>query len=218
MPIQIPNGPQIYSRDELINMGFVGYRGWSDPEAGMDFRAKNGDPKKGVEMAAGKSVPSFNFNYEEELKKAYGELGVYYDRILSESKGDVTKALSRLVDDYERGLRFSKEDTAQNLALADKRVQADALARGLYQESNFAPGGGMGIPDTNKQLAEQPILESQARGEELDLLQKTRRTEDINLEQQRYKQNLEQQRRKEAADLVNTRETRAYNRFASSLT
>lgn len=219
MPIQIPNGPKIYSRDELVNMGYVGYRGWSDPGAGLDFQATKGTGKGGVEMKTGSTgVPSFNFNYESELEKAYGELGKYYDRILTESRGDLNKALSRMVEDYDRGLRFSREDTQENLVTAGRQAMESALSRGLYQKSNVDPAAGMGLADQMQERAKEPILEAQARNEEVDLLNKTRSEVDLNEEQRRREFELEQRRRREAAELTNSREGRAYTKFASSLT
>src|SRR6185503_8131474 len=60
---------------------------------------------------------TFFFDYAAEAEKAYGELGAYYDRVLRESQGDTTKAIARLTEDYDTGLRREKEDQAISLRL-----------------------------------------------------------------------------------------------------
>lgn len=137
------------------------YTGWGETEAAADAKSKG---------IAAPMPGSFNFDYEAEAKKAYGDLGEYYDRILKESKGDVNLALSRMKEDYERGARIRKEDLTANLSDADRAEQEaqrqnklqrsgvvdNALARGLYQKSAFDPNTqpteeltGFGIPQTN---------------------------------------------------------------------
>src|SRR3972149_7458335 len=101
--------------DSLIAGGFGGYAGWNDESAQQDFNATGGSGKftgagGGGGGDGGYSIPTFSFDYAAEAEKAYGELGPYYDRLLSESKGDMNLALSRLVEDYDRGLRFKKAD------------------------------------------------------------------------------------------------------------
>lgn len=179
-------------------------------------------------------VPTFNFDYAAEATKAYGELGAYYDRILSESKGDLNLALARLKEDYDKGLRIKTEDTTTSLAnneynrkQAEKRAVDAALARGLYQKSNFAPSteqSQFGIPDTMLATAEKPYL-SNADAIRLGL-QRYKESADTSLarsqvdlpEQERRKEfALEQQRRTESANLANQRGQLAYQKFQSSL-
>ena len=176
------------------------------------------------------SIPTFNFDYEKAAQEAYGELGAYYDRILKESQGDLTLALSRLTEDYDRGLRIKKEDTAtsqQDLAqtekLAQRRVQDNALARGLYQNS-VTGAEGKGIPDQDLIEAMYPINRQREnvdlnlrRYEEGQKTGKTRTEQDLRTRQERYEYDQEQNRRKEAASIANDRGSRAFNRFQTSL-
>lgn len=153
--------------DDLVSAGYYGYQGW-DPAAAMaDFNATGGAGKGGGEGggSGSGSIPAFNFDYEGEAKKAYGELGPYYTRLLDWAQGDMNKVLARLKEDYDSGLRFKKEDTAYNKqtltnaqgqqdiqeGYAKENVTNNALARGLYQRSlddlNRNPEQGFGIPD-----------------------------------------------------------------------
>lgn len=139
------------------------YGGWYDnPATGTNQRWWNGTWTNGAEPSSGGSsgggggsMPSFSFDYEGEAKKAYGELGAYYNRVLQWAEGDMNKALARLTQDYETGVRIKKEDTA--LAKSDidsaqkesarllgiarteakNNVIGNANARGLLQRSNF---------------------------------------------------------------------------------
>lgn len=219
---------------DLVNAGYYGYQGWGDAEAQADYNATGGAGKYGGGGGGGGSgggVPSFNFDYVAEAEKAYGELGAYYTRILSEAQGDTTKALARLTQDYETGLRFRREDVAfQQKGLDTRSQQADrsavnnALARGIFQKSAYDPSGGMGIADTMRTEAQQPInrareqlLTGQQRYEEQSLLNKTRRTEDLQEAQRRREFQLEQERRRQAGELANQRGQMAYQKFSSGL-
>lgn len=176
-------------------------------------------------------MPSFDFDFAGEAQRAYGELGAYYDRILKESRGDMNKVLARMATDYETGVRRRKEDRQtieqtltedQALAMknAQKAVENNAIARGIYQKSAYGPGG-YGLADTNLQEAQQPIEQGYGRqresvqrsftraGEDADV-SIARSREDIPEQQRRYEHQLEQERRKEASNLANTRGSRSY--------
>lgn len=182
--------------------------------------------------SGGVPMPDFNFDYVAEAQKAYGELGVYYDRILKESEGDMNKVLARMATDYETGTRRRKEDLQtvqgqmtedQLLAMrnANTAVQDQALARGIYQKSAYAPGG-YGVADKLLEDTTQPIATGYARQGQ-NLLTSFNRAEtdattaydrsktDIPEQQKRYAFDLEQQRRRESSDLANTRGQRAYS-------
>lgn len=157
--------------DNLVASGYGGYRGWDDANAQADFNAGHGDGKKTGGGSSGPGVPpAFNFDYAAEATKAYGELGPYYTRLIEWAQGDMNKVLSRLTEDYDRGLRVKKEDTAAakdkvDLAQGQADIRQDQsqeniknnlLARGLYQKSLDAnanevsqPFEGFGIGDVN---------------------------------------------------------------------
>jgi len=173
----------------------------------------------------GGDIPAFEFDYANEATKAYGELGTYYNRLLTESQGDTNLALARMVEDYDKGLRIKTEDTAlarqrneEAKALAERRAMQSALSRGLYQKSMY--GEGYGIPDAEKVLAQKPY-EQQAtdlttglsRYQEEAGITKKRTEYDLPLKQKRYEAELEQQRRKESAELANTRGDRAFREY-----
>jgi hypothetical protein len=133
---------------DLINSGYGGYAGWGDAEAAADFNAGHGDGKLTNAGGGGggrPSVPAFSFDYAGEAQKAYGELGTYYGRLLTESQGDVKLALARMVEDYNRGLRIKTEDKTRGEAQAntaetigsDKECRDNAIARGLYSPKSI---------------------------------------------------------------------------------
>jgi len=198
---------------DLVNAGYYGYQGWGDAEAQADFNATGGVGKGG----GGGGIPTFDFDFAAEAEKAYGELGVYYDRILKETRGDVDKALSRLVEDYDRGLRIKTEDTDQALINANRQVQNNALRRGIFSKSLFDPSGGRGIFDETQKRATQPIEQSKERFIEGADIQKSRTETDLAEGQKRREFELEQNRRKEAAALSETRGERAFRKFSANL-
>lgn len=211
---------------------------WDD-----NLRAQANNALRGY--GAGGAPAPFSFDYEAEATKAYGELGAYYDRILREAKGDVNKALARLVEDYETGKRTRREDVGTGLGRLDvteqeaqrqaairrQNVIANALSRGLYQRSAFAPQQGFGIPSANLSELEsrlgyeagqrgeqrQDILTRQKRADESALLGKTRTEEDLGEKLRREEFDLEQRRRREAGELANIRGGRAYQKYQSEL-
>ena len=144
------------SNEEII-AAFPGYATMDPNAVQADFAATGGQGKGGG--GGGGSIPTFDFDYAAEAQKAYGELGVYYDRILRESEGDLNLALSRLVEDYDRGIRIKKEDTGfqqetidqqqaeadRQRALAERRAGVNIQKRGLAQKSLFDPFGGIGL-------------------------------------------------------------------------
>lgn len=158
----------------------------------------------------GVPMPEFNFDFASEAEKAYGELGVYYDRILKESEGDMNKTLARMATDYETGVRRRKEDLQTGQETIQKNVQDNALARGIYNRSAYGPGG-YGVADANLQEAEKPLLSSFARAEEDATTAIERSKTDIPEQQRRYAFDQEQNRRKESSNLANERGGRAYS-------
>lgn len=174
------------------------------------------------QVIASVNPPAFNFDYAGEATKAYGELGAYYDRILKESQGDLNKALARLVEDYNRGIRFKQEDTTQQTQQAEKNIVNNALSRGLYQQSAFTPQStdlakGFGIPSQNVVEARQRINQGFNRYKEQADVNLARQQQDLPEQQQRKEFALEQERRQRAGELANERGAQAYNKYQASL-
>jgi len=233
---------------DLVTAGYGGYQGWGDAGAEADFNATGGSGKftGGGGGGSSGSVPAFNFDYAAEATKAYGELGAYYERLLKESQGDMNKVLSRLVEDYDRGLRIQKEDVAfAKEGLGNEQQRAEELkareqsslvdrmlARGLYRKSAYGPDQGMGIPDTEKSKLESDFAYGQTgrdrrlgqidtafnRYTEAADISKSRTTVDTKEAQVRKEADYERQRRLEAAEMSNLRGQQAYQKFSSSLT
>lgn len=167
-------------------------------------------------------VAPFNFDYEAAAREAYGELGPYYDRLLKESQGDLNLAISRLTEDYDRGVRIRTEDTNIGNAQDIAANQRNALSRGIYNKSLFDPFGGRGIADTtnpnnpfgqNIQNRNRMLL----RNNESDLISKQRQEVDLPEKQRRYQANLEQQRRQESASLVDSKANKALQKYQLTL-
>lgn len=208
--LRLPNGQTIYTKNELTAMGYGGYAGWNDPEAGLNFAATGGVGKgSGINTQSPVGGGGFNFDFEGENTKAYNELGAYYDRILKEANGDVDLALSRLQQDYETGNR----NRAINRANAIDRTIASANARGIYSKSSFDPGAGFGLADENIKDT-QLVYDEQQRQADTSK-QRTEMDKKTALEREKFR--LEQERRTRAAELANSRGQRAYQSYAAGL-
>jgi hypothetical protein len=213
---------------ELINQGYGGYQGWSDAAAEADFRATGGQGKR-TGGGSSSSGGGFDFNFEDEAKKAYGELGAYYDRILRESQGDVNLAITRLDEDYSRGERYKRENIAiqldqqeQQRKQAINQTEGVSNARGLMGRSSFA--GGFGLGDERKNTVIDAFNKNKTATEtdltrflEGNKIERERKVTDMRTNLQRKEFDLEQNRRKESADLANIRGQRALSRFNSGL-
>lgn len=158
-------------------------------------------------------VPIFNFDYKKSAEEAYGELGTYYLRLLSESKGDLNKVLARLTEDYDRGLRIKTEDKALGIESGTRNVRDNALARGIYQKSVYDPEGGMGVPDENLNRVVEPINQEFNRWKEDTDINVARQRFDLPEQQKRDEHNLEQERRLKSAEMAEQRGARAYQDF-----
>ena len=186
-------------------------------------------------MGAG-GVPTFNFDYEKAAKDAYGELGPYYLRLLQESQGDMNKVLTRLTEDYDRGFRTRSEDNVVANQASERSNADNMLARGLLQQSNFAPktGGnvlsafqnpqdrGFGIADlVNPDNAYGNSIRQRnidaTRANEEALISKQRSEIDLPEEQKRREFALEQERREKSAVLAEQKGARAYQDYSAKL-
>src|SRR5260370_659260 len=97
------------------NMRWWGNYGWTNGEDPTGGRGPNSSPSQnsggggssgGGGAASRPAIPAFNFDYAGEAAKAFGELGPYYDKLLTDYKGDMNKILSRLIEDYDNGIRI----------------------------------------------------------------------------------------------------------------
>lgn len=161
-------------------------------------------------------APAFSFDYEAEAKKAYGELGTYYDRLLKEAQGDMNKVLARLVEDYDRGKRVRTEDYNQSLTAANQAAVNNAQRRGLYSQSAYDSGPGFGLADAIMRKARQPVDESYQRANEAADIARKRTETDAADSLERRKLDLEQERRTQAGELANERGSKAYQKWSAT--
>lgn len=179
----------------------------------------------------GFSVP----NYEEYYTKANNDLEAYYQRLLSEEKGDVERVKRRLEEDYIKGNRITNEDYVREMAYGQevyggkvaeqqdyntqesRGLQTNQLQRGISQ-------GGVAEQQTGE-LADRQTLRREAmdralRKSEQDLsygkeralednsLTKVRGGEDVVSGWNKFQTAKAQEREEKAAGLADS----AYNR------
>jgi len=175
---------------QLVDAGYIGYQGWGDAEANADFNATGGSGKTGGggggSTSGGSSgsgnLPKFEFDQSAADKAAIEELRPYYEKLLKIYNGDIALAKKRMEQDYERGLRYKKEDTQTGLGdIEQVRAERDRkfkIAMGdLDQEMNARGLYTSGIRTTEQQeskadeLFQQTQLDNQAR----DLAQSEKR-------------------------------------------
>lgn len=132
---------------ELIAMGYGGYAGWGDTEANADFNATGG---RGKETNTGSSGSSFNpisiTDFVKLEQDAYAKLQPYYLQLAKEAKGDYTRAVSILEEDYNKGTREAKADFARKKQQEELDFQNSISQLGL---SNLI-AQEQGISDLNK--------------------------------------------------------------------
>jgi len=114
---------------------------WGDgqgPDAGQTV--DQGGDARNIESP---EFPSFNFNFEDEQKKAYESLKPFYEKIVEFAQGDLDLAKRVLQYTYDQGLRENKEEydsssaEAQRLAPEERsQLNTDQNRRGIL-ESGF---------------------------------------------------------------------------------
>ena len=169
---------------ELVNGGYIGYQGWDDESANADFNATGGSGKEGgggSGSGGSNTVSDFSFDQAAAEKAAKEQLLPYYKRLLEIYDGNVALAKKRMEADYERGLRYKKEETINaqgditaNKAESDRRFK---IAMGdLTQEMNSRGLTNSGIKATEEQNAEAGELFNQnqydAKSRDLALAEK----------------------------------------------
>lgn len=164
-----------YAQD-LVNAGYYGYAGWGDAEAQADFQATGGAGKGGSSGGGGSGasnladfanvfaqatgstleLPPINVkSFEEYEAAALAELRPYYERILKEEGGDVEKAKVRIEEDYQRGIRISREDyevqkKAYGQEMAPGQTLPDYYNKNKYQLGTFPEEGVTALENINK--------------------------------------------------------------------
>ena len=130
----------------------------------------------------GSTFPSFAWTPEQE-KAAYTaaleELRPYYERILSEEKGDVERAKKRMEEDYTRGARYRTEDLAdvQRQSLRDQQALVETLNKRGVLQSTIRTG-----EEEDLRLRQEAVKRALGRQEEEAGLTKGRGLEDITVQ------------------------------------
>jgi hypothetical protein len=221
--IVIPNGPTIYSKDELAAMGYGGYVGWSDPEAGLDFAATGGGGKwtgggAGPGGAGSTSGGAFSFNWEQAEADALEKLRPYYEEVLAEARGDVERAKQIIEEDYQRGVRYREEDlqVAQEGWAREEPRQRNALLEDLnrrgFLQSSIRTGEEEYLTETQTATREATERALQ-RQEELAGVERSRGVEELDIKLPRYERELMEEKKTKAADMATMKYGRDYDKW-----
>lgn len=158
----------VSAEESMAQYGTPAYTGWGKAEAEADFRAKGGgsvgNSGGGSDFAslfgqiAGSPVeiPPLNVRPIEDYEKdALEELRPYYERILKEEGGDVEKAKARIEEDYNRGIRVTRQDwetakTGQGTPIRPGESIADYYNRAKNEYGTFSQEGIQAVSNLNK--------------------------------------------------------------------
>jgi len=218
--ITLPNGQQVYSKNELTAQGYGGYVGWNDPEAGLDFAATGGGGKwtGGTTTGGGGEISPFNFDWTQSEKDALEKLRPYYEEVLAESQGDVNLAKSRLEEDYQLGKRYREEDlTFQTRgAQMEEPIEKEKMLSGLNQrgflQSTVRTQEQIDLEERQARRRE-AIQRAIQRKEEVAGIEKGRQLTDITTKEQRYERDIGEEKKEKAAAMAEQKYGRDYQRF-----
>lgn len=173
------------SPDKILQ-NFPGYVGWGTNEMIADFNATGGNGKGGGGNGS-PTLPKFEFDQKQAENDAMEELRPYYEKLLTIYNGDVALAKKRIEQDYERGLRFSRDTTKNaledNQAARDERARKFTIALGdLDQEMNTRGifNSGIKTGDTQNAKADEAFQDQKLKNE----------ARDLNLSQTQYEESL----------------------------
>ena len=164
------------TREQSIAMvGDERYTAWGEAEANADMKAKGLTAGSGG-SSSGASIAPFTFDQAAAEKAAMEELRPYYEKLLQIYDGDVALAKKRMEADYERGLRYKKEETANatgdiNDTKAENERKFKIALGDLDQEMNTRGLTSSGIKATEKQeaAADQAYTQEQLNNQARDL-------------------------------------------------
>lgn len=121
---------------DLVDAGYVGYRGWTDEAAALaDFKATGGAGKIGGSSGGGggggsyQPISAADFSKLEE--KAFELSKPYYIQIVKESRGDLTRARQILEEDYVKNTREARERNALDVEAEKKSLEGSLGTLGL---------------------------------------------------------------------------------------
>lgn len=175
---------------------------WDD-----NIRSVANNVLSGIGGGGGTAFPAFNFDVKAAEAAAMEELRPYYERILAEEGGDVTRAKARINDDYSTGVRRRTEDAATSerqfgITFPQEKENAmDTLnRRGLIPS---ALRGGLGSRDLatieeSQNLRREAVQRAlQRQGEEAGLTQ-ARATQDLDIKLGRTQFELGEEKKEKA--------------------
>lgn len=223
----------MFTAQQLVDMGYVGYTGWGDPQAGYDFLSTGGKGKESqaLQQETGivpgptgtKAIPPFTFNWEQAERDALEKLRPYYEQVLSEAKGDVERAKTLIEEDYSQGKRYREEDIKTErteLGLAEPR-ERERLLEDLNRRGFFVPEQYKSTIQeretgelTQRQQARRGAIErATQRREELAGLERKRGIEELDIGFPRQQRELEEEKKLKAAEMAQTKYGREQAKF-----
>lgn len=179
-------------------------------------------------------IPSYKSYYDQ----AYKDLDAYYRRILAEEYGDVDRAVARLREDYDRGMRISTEDYVVNLAYAqdsaaaarreeastsakeNRALTGNLLSRGVYDGGvgDAARGETKSAQDLRREAIDRALKKSETdlgftfqRGQEETTKTQKRGTEDTASNWQKFQTSKAMEREEKALGLAESRYGREFS-------
>lgn len=219
------------------------YTGWGETEMKADMTSKGLTAGNGSSSSSS-GLPAFSFDQNAAEQEAIDELTPYYTKLLEMYNGDVSLAKKRMEQDYERGLRYNKQETTNattdvNAAKAESARKFKIALGDLDQEMNGRGLFNSGIRTkerantTDTQNYDQSVLDAKAR----DLALSSKKYEEEQgvtldrwLEDYGFKDtgvegftdkvtqkkiDLTEQKMKEAADMANEKRNQAYQNYVA---
>jgi hypothetical protein len=175
-------------------------------------------------------------NYDKYYQEAYDQkLQAYYAKLLNDEGGDVERAKSRLLQDYQRGIRINTEDYSRNIdfgresaaaakteqgldsAAEQRKLEADMVRRGISQGgvADQEQGRLKTRQDLRREAidralrkSEQDLQYGKERGIEEETIKQRRGTEDLDTNWNKFQTEKGQERQDKAAQLADS----SYNR------
>ena len=200
---------------QLIDMGYYGYRGWPDLEANNDFLATGGAGKGGggggasggdyssglIDTITQQVVPqALEFDVDAARRAAEQEWNPYYDELLADYLAEVTTGQTRSEADIASTLDLlggRREDYLGDIArespIMQEAIGGQFADRGLYESGQ-------------RQEAQQRRLEEEERQKQNYEREYQYKTGQAQLEQQRYLEDSERERKQRERDLARERE------------
>jgi len=194
-------------------------------------------------LAGNKGTNVFGIqDFSTYYTQAYNDLESYYKTILQQEGGDVDKAISRLKEDYDKGMRVAMEDyttdiaySRESAAAAKKEEAATAVKEGRALTGELigrgVSAGGLAetkkeelksAQDLRREAIDRALKKSESelgttleRSQEDTTTTQKRGTEDVASEWQKYQTEKAMEREEKSLGLAESRYGREFNALST---